>query len=35
MRSIIFCLGCGAMFEFRCIGHMHVCWCGSKQFIGT
>lgn len=32
MRSIVFCLQCGAMFRFSCVGHMHVCFCGSLQF---
>ena len=32
MRRIIFCLECGTFYWFYCIGHMHVCWCGSTQF---
>ncbi len=32
MRRIIICLECGAGYWFYCIGHMHVCWCGSRQF---
>jgi len=32
MRRIIICLECGSGYWFYCAGHMHVCWCGSKQF---
>ena len=35
MRHIIFCLKCGTFYWFYCIGHMHVCWCGSLQFSDT
>lgn len=32
MRRLIICLECGTGYWFYCVGHMHVCWCGSMWF---